>query len=293
MVRGGQVGDLRPLDASDDPCLRPVDRRPVHARRAPRLAACAGPPAIRRVVSELVVDRRLAGRRASRRDLARRRLRAVRRTVRRRHGGVGARPMGGAVRTRRGALRRVRHQAPRRGNAVAEPNPEPQPGAVDRPSGLRQRARRSRARPAPALRRVLLRRARLDLWWAADGRHRLDAGGDPAVAGVLRLCRRALAGADRTGRPRRVVERHRLRPGGEPGAAVRRLLQRQPGRRGQRPLRRPRSARRPGPRRFRHPRVPVELRPAGEDVRGLPRPRAELRVQRVGDGGRRARRRTS
>ncbi len=132
----------------------------------------------------------------------------------------GTRCVGRPVRGRGREVRRVRHEAPRRRDAVAKRASQPAQEGLAVRTRRGRRAGRGRARPRHALRYVLLGRARLDVRRVAHARPRRDDRGDPTVRGVPRLRERALARAHRALRAVRDVERHRLSGGGRLAGAV-------------------------------------------------------------------------
>ena len=152
-------------------------------------------------------------------------LRRLRRHVPRRARRLAARALGRPVPPGGGPLRRARHQAPRRRAALAQRHPRTRTRSAGRPS-----ATWSATSPAA----VRSRDMRFGTYysggldWTFGGlpitRPRRHVPGDPAVARVPRLRRRALARADRALPPRRAVERHRLPGGGRPRRPLRPLL---------------------------------------------------------------------
>ena len=106
-------------------------------------------------------------------------------------------PVGGSLCEIRRALRRARHEAPRRLLPVADLGAQPTSSAVGGDARRRRRPRGRGACARHALRRLLLGRARLDLRAAADPRHRRRQRSRAARSRLRALHRCALSRADR------------------------------------------------------------------------------------------------
>ena len=144
------------------------------------------------------------------------------------------------------------HQAPRGLHPVAGDPTPPAQGRLPRPPGPGGRPHRRRASARPAHGPVLLGRVRLALQRRGHGQSRGRDARGPRRRRLPRLRHRARARAHRALRAVRALERHLLARRGQPGRAVRRVLQRRAGRRGQRPLAAADRATQPGDR---HPRA--------------------------------------
>ncbi|SCF70759.1 hypothetical protein GA0115255_103604 [Streptomyces sp. Ncost-T6T-2b] len=208
MVVPGPAGDLRSLDTRIRPRLGPAPRP---RRRTPGggPACAAGLDPVRGVVRERAPLPRLPGRRPPPRHLREPPLHRLRPRLRGRARRLGPGSLGPLLPRGGGRIRRPGHQAPRRVLPLALGDGEPAPHRLAHHPGRGRRVRRSRTGRGPALRRLLLRRARLDLRRPAHrhgGRHVLRRPARP----LPRLRRRADAGADPPLPARHPLERHCL-----------------------------------------------------------------------------------